>query len=513
MSEGAFDVIIIGTGLTESITAVAHLDTNPYYGGDEASLSLDEYVDWVTKQNQNSFSSISALNAYRQYSITLCPSVIPATGPLISSLVASGVSRYGGFRLIEQIGVYSENKVKPVPASKEDIFKDKSISLLEKRRLMRFLVFASGDFEGKPEMEGKEDIPFIEFLKTGPFALNAEMAETITYALSFCILPSGASTTSKHQTGPALHRLRRYLRSAGRYGPSPFLIGHYGSSGEIAQGFCRTAAVSGGVYILGKPIASITRNADSEDSTYTVKLEDFPEPITCDLIISSASRLPAGVAEAEMNLLSASIARCICIIDKPLSFAPPKQSTSDQVVEPAGEGENETPSPSAPALDTGVLVFPPSSLPNGSDSAAGTMSVPKGKCTFTIPGVQDPERLLKPYLDATLSLSLSSSSSSAATPVDPLFTSFYIQSPSSSSSAPSPSAIPNMQELGRRSCGGCREVFWKGVEVLKSRKGRKASEEAVSGEGMKEGEFGVEINIESFWPSIGSDVDEDGDDD
>jgi GDP dissociation inhibitor len=40
-------------------------------------------------------------------------------------------------------------------------------------------------------------------------------------------------------TLPALKRLRGFLRSAGRYGNSPFLIGHYGGLGELAQGFCR----------------------------------------------------------------------------------------------------------------------------------------------------------------------------------------------------------------------------------------------------------------------------------
>lgn len=295
--------------------------------------------------------------------------------------------------------------MKTVPGSKEDIFKDKTISLVDKRRLMRFLVFASGDFEERPELEGNAERPFIEFLKHS-FSLNQEMAETIAYALSHCSLPSGMSvhvpypTSSSRfifildQTGPALQRLRRYLRSAGRYGASPFLIGHYGSSGEIAQGFCRTAAVAGGVYILGKTISSITRNPDSSASKYTVTLSYFPESITCDLLISPQSRLPETLAESEVlgaekvssafptplaESSPASIARCICIIDKPLSFAPKMESSAETEV---GDAEG------APALDTGILVFPPSSLSEGSSTSSvtalivgeGTMSAPKGKC-------------------------------------------------------------------------------------------------------------------------------------
>ncbi|QRW15741.1 Rab proteins geranylgeranyltransferase component A [Rhizoctonia solani] len=62
------------------------------------------------------------------------------------------------------------------------------------------------------------------------------------------------------QTLPALVRTRTYLRSVGRYGPSPFLIGHYGGAGELAQGFCRTCAVQGGTYVLGRKVLEVTRH-------------------------------------------------------------------------------------------------------------------------------------------------------------------------------------------------------------------------------------------------------------
>jgi Rab proteins geranylgeranyltransferase component A len=462
------------------------LDSNPYYGDNEASLTLDEYADW-TRQTSSEFTSFSPpssdkdiLPNSRQYSISLSPSVIPATGPLISSLIGSGVSRYGGFRLVEQVAVCDLNgKVKTVPGSKEDVFKDKSISLLDKRRLMRFLVFASaeGDLADKEELRGKGDMPFIEFLKT-TFSLNPEISETIAYAMSFCILPSD-------ETLPALHRLRRYLRSSGRYGSSPFLVGHYGSSGEIAQGFCRSAAVAGGVYILGKSISSITRTNNSESRTYSITLSDFPESITCNLIISSENRLPSApvfqdaeaerkkakeirsrfpfpteskaeaglggdneAVEVEQEVDAIAIVRCICIIDQPLSFAPTSSSSESGSEETEAEGSAASP----PTLDTGILVFPPASP--GSSAAAvtaliageGTMSVPRGKWIIYLstPVVSqhsnpDPEKLLRPYMEAVLLLSSSSPSTTEASsasnadaaperkPIVPLFTSFYIQ--------------------------------------------------------------------------------------
>lgn len=127
----------------------------------------------------------------RAYSISLSPSLIPSTGPLIDALVSSGVARYGGFRLIERVYVYDPSgTVKPVPGSKEDVFKNKEISLLDKRRLMRFLMFAAGEFEDKKELEGQTETPFPEYLKA-VFSLNDEMTNAIAYALAYCLSPSG----------------------------------------------------------------------------------------------------------------------------------------------------------------------------------------------------------------------------------------------------------------------------------------------------------------------------------
>jgi RAB protein geranylgeranyltransferase component A len=174
------------SALSKAGVKVAHLDNNQYYGGDEASLTLDELARWADSRSAPSENS-EKLSSYlvaqrakftsvsrsplvpdhpRHYSISLAPSLILSVGPLISSLVASGVSRYGGYRLLERVGIYSSNGgLQNVPGSKEDVFKS-SLSLLEKRRLMRFLIFASGDFESSKEFQGQEQTPFHDFLQS-----------------------------------------------------------------------------------------------------------------------------------------------------------------------------------------------------------------------------------------------------------------------------------------------------------------------------------------------------------
>ncbi|KAF5321195.1 hypothetical protein D9619_000865 [Psilocybe cf. subviscida] len=515
MEESQFDVAILGTGLVNSITAaalskagykVAHIDSNAYYGDEEASLSLEEVVKWadsrtsapLTSRFQRISRSANVPSQSRQYSICLLPTIIPSVGPLISSLVSSGVAKYSGFKLLESVSIYdSPGKVKSVPGSKEDIFKNKQISLIEKRRLMRFLTFAAGDFEDKKELECKADVPFLDFLRT-TFSLSEEIASIITYALAFCMSPN-------EPTLPTLVRLRKYLRSGGRYGPSPFLIGHYGGIGDIAQGFCRASAVSGGVYILGRKVTSISpfdpskvaktsqkTEADSTDSNtaegdtskrafkYSIDLEDFPDTLSCNLIISTPSYISQDLASSARHLPTpsrlsfidfqsdvAAIARCIAIVDQALNLrttettSAPELEPETEVTDATGSAEDDPTQEPVPKrednpVDTAVLVLPPSSVEGGSTTHAatalvngeGSLSTPAGKWlvyfALPLPTIPDesvsPETLLRPYLDALLSLA-------SSPPLTPLFTAFYLEVPKSArqvtpdvQSAPAPSS-------------------------------------------------------------------------
>ncbi|KAI0693488.1 GDP dissociation inhibitor-domain-containing protein [Cytidiella melzeri] len=539
------DVVVLGTGLSASITAaalskagykVAHLDANPYYGGDDASLSLDELVAWADERATESidaspylaaqkkqFSGISYSGALppqsRQYAVSLHPTIIPSIGPLIDSLIASGVSRYGGFKLLERVAIFdSPGLVKPVPGSKEDVFKNKKLTLLQKRRLMRFLMFAGGEFEDKPELQGSEHLPFAEFL-TARFSLDAEAVQVIVYALAFCVCYTDP-------TLPALQRVRRYLRSTGRYGASSFLVGHYGGLGEIAQGFCRTSAVGGTTYILGRRILSIDSTPSPEMSSrkYTIRLEDLDEELRCDVLVTSPGYCQDGdsaAAAAEVppdGDTSYSFARCVAIIDRPILLSTSAIEASDvpsevpdDVVAATLETER---SPTSVEVDTAVLVFPPSSLDAGSSNTSvsvlitgeGSQSTPRGKwilyITLPLPNNQSisqtPEQLLRPYLHATLRLA-SPESSDSLDVVEPLFTLFYMQHPASGPSKPSSSILravsyaPHLPEIADSAVTNAEGIFWDVIKSLKA-VGRhpERNDEVDRGES----------DVESFWPPL-----------
>ncbi|KAF5363533.1 hypothetical protein D9756_000567 [Leucocoprinus leucothites] len=473
MEDSKFDVIILGTGLTESIVAaalskwgfrVAHIDQNPYYGGEEASLTLEEFAKWI-----DSISSTSGRFSHgtrsgtvppyaRHYSICLCPTINPALGSFVDALIQSGVSKYSGFRLLERVAVYDgTGAFRAVPGSKEDVFKNKDISLIQKRRLMRFLTFAVGDFEQSSELQGKHDLPFTDFLDS-VFSLSHELVTVITYALAYSSQPIDSTIS-------VLPRIRRYLRSVGRYGTSPFLVGHYGGVGEISQGFCRTAAVNGAVYILGRQITSISTYSPSARTSetqptltdtspkpyhYSVTLEDIPECLHARAILSSPSYIPdqmnnqsqcpAITPPFRASYTPTCAVRCIAIIEHSILLHPPAPENNDVNDDDSGDEDGgddqpeEEEGPIDKALDTAVLVFPPNSLNGGSpDSSAvvlmtgeGTLSAPKGKYILYIylpvfsNGPAHASQMLEPYLNAVLRLGREE-------PQTPLFTAFYTE--------------------------------------------------------------------------------------
>ena len=204
-------------------------------------------------------------------------------------------------------------------------------------------------------------------------------------------------------TLPAMIRLRSYLRSSGRYGASPFLVGHYGGLGEIAQGFCRVSAVNGGVYILDKNAEKITPPLQDSGGKFVVELDEFPEPLTADILVATLDQLPVELHPPAPAVSLSVIARCIIVIDKPIPFPPllssgedpgddepepvPAAVESDDTGGATSRSTQSGTSVESSPIDTSVIIFPPSSVKGGSSTraaqifitGAGTLSAPQGK--------------------------------------------------------------------------------------------------------------------------------------
>jgi RAB protein geranylgeranyltransferase component A len=230
-----YDFALLGTSLPLSILSAAlsragysvlHIDENDHYGGPWSSLTLLELIEWSSNtalhQSQGRFDvsitfpafasstkeekdvpppELAALN--RHFSISLAPTIVPCAGPTIDVLIRSKVASYCTFRLLQKTSVYSATSaenwpLRKVPSSKEDIFKDKTLSLIDKRRLMKLLQQAVPDQDSTAEGESSASAAstsggtFFDYLLSKEGAnLSPELAKSVAYGVALCSSQQG----------------------------------------------------------------------------------------------------------------------------------------------------------------------------------------------------------------------------------------------------------------------------------------------------------------------------------
>lgn len=209
-----FDLVVIGTGLPQSVIAAAassagksvlHLDSNSFYGSHFSSLTLDEFSSFLTSQSAMSSShpgpppspaadsadyvafdfkrrpmysdveitshSSDPLEHSRKFNLDVSsPRVLFCADAAVNLMLKSGASHYLEFKNIDASFVCdADGRFSTVPDSRAAIFKDRSLSLTEKNQLMRFFKLVQGHLDASNDAYSRisdEDLesPFVEFL-------------------------------------------------------------------------------------------------------------------------------------------------------------------------------------------------------------------------------------------------------------------------------------------------------------------------------------------------------------
>ncbi|PRW45613.1 rab s geranylgeranyltransferase component A 2 [Chlorella sorokiniana] len=453
-----FDLVVIGTGLPESIVAAAaakagrsvlQLDPCAHYGGAWASLRLNELetllqpagdtaaaaaaeangsglvadgaasssgssdagADAAERQAEAAAAAAAAgiagaevwrrpgaeLGAVQQYSLDLAPKVMYGAGPTIHLLLGSGAHHYLEFKLVQ--GSYmletppaganpsAAAQMRSVPSSRADVFKDRQLSPLQKRSLMRFLKAAAEALEGEgPLKDAFDEQPITALLEQQ--GLDRQLQQSLLYGVlldeGVCPVSNpGSSSGSSGGTGgssggtaepghaavtqqrPAqqqqqqqgmtaaegLEQLRLFVQSAGRYGPDtgPFLTPLYGC-GELPQAFCRSAAVAGAVQVLRCGIEGLS----FDEHTFSCDGVELTggQIIRCQQLAAGAPALHEWLATFQPAAATRRTRRCCAILDGP---PVPGEQQSLVAVLPAsgssgsgGSGSNGGSSPAVP---------------------------------------------------------------------------------------------------------------------------------------------------------------------
>ncbi|XP_041995229.1 rab escort protein 1-like [Salvia splendens] len=386
-----FDLIVVGTGLPESIIAAAssaagktvlHLDPNPFYGTHSASLPLDDFISFLRSQSQSpspspspsqpplqtsdddssvplgtrrlysdlEIKSLSSepLDNSRKFSLDLvAPRAFLCADSMIELILKTGINQYMEFKSVDASFVSSgEGKLESVPDSRSAIFKSRSLLGPEKYQLMNFFKHVQGIFANGSEED--LEIPFVEFLtKRG---LSQKLKSIILYTIAWADHDQENLELCKDviSTKSGINRLALYHSSIGRFPNANGAVIYpiYGQ-GELSQAFCRRAAVKGCIYVLRMPVIALLMDKDGR--TYQgVRLASGQELISPQLILAPSFAIPTTSPRAVEVKISndkspsdaeGKVARGICIAKnsiKPeaancLVFFPPRSLYPEQI--------------------------------------------------------------------------------------------------------------------------------------------------------------------------------------
>lgn len=312
MSE-KYDVIILGTGLTECILSgifsvegkkVLHVDRQKYYGGETASLDLKQLHQKFNK-DLNNLKNFKGKE--KEWCIDIESKFLMANGELTKILVHTDVTRYISFKQIAGSYVYRNGIVAKLPSNNTEALKSSLMGMFEKRRMKKFLEFITNYKEEDITTHCKIDLNKSNMRDVYEnFNLENGTKDFIGHGMALW-------SNDDYLDKPAkltYERILLYINSITKYGKSPYIYPMYGLS-ELPQGFARLSAIYGGTYMLDTPIEKVLYyEDDSKKFRGIVTREGTAE---APIIISDPSYFPDLVKKNAQRII-----RAICILDHPI---------------------------------------------------------------------------------------------------------------------------------------------------------------------------------------------------
>lgn len=326
-----YDTIVLGTGLKECILSgllsangktVLHMDRNNYYGGESASLSLEQLYQKF-KPDQKIPED---LGRSRDYNVDLCPKFIMACGDLVKVLLHTKVTRYLEFRSVAGSFVYKESKIHKVPSTAGEAMATSLMGMFQKRYFRNYLNWVNAyDVNDQKTWDGLDARAATNAQVFKKFGLDDNGINFIGHAMA---LYSDDAYLEKPSL-ECLERVKLYAYSVTRYGNSPYIYPVYGLGG-LPEGFSRLCAIHGGVYMLNKPIEEILYHEDGK-----VKgVRSQGEVAYCRKLLAD----PSYFLDTNKIRKTGQVARCICILNHPIDNT--DNADSCQIIIPAAQLEN-----------------------------------------------------------------------------------------------------------------------------------------------------------------------------
>ncbi|RNF13999.1 putative rab-GDP dissociation inhibitor [Trypanosoma conorhini] len=307
--EETYDAIVCGTGLTECVLSgllsvngykVLHVDRNPYYGGESASLNLEQLY-----KKFNKGAPPASLGRSHLYNVDLIPKVLMCAGELVEILRSTVIDRYNmEFMLIDNSFVLKDNRIAKVPATATEALTSPLMGFFEKRKAAKLFQFM-GNYDPKdPSTHKKYNLQTMTMAQLyKEFGIGNDTIDFVGHAVAL-------HTNDDYMQRPALDTVMRcklYEKSFNMYATSPYVYPLYGS-GELPQAFSRLCAVYGGTYMLQTPVTKVHFN---EQGVFE-SIESDGKRAYAKLILGDPSYFPDRVKPC------GKVVRCIAIMNHPI---------------------------------------------------------------------------------------------------------------------------------------------------------------------------------------------------
>ncbi|KAF7458148.1 Rab GDP dissociation inhibitor [Cryptosporidium felis] len=376
-NEDTWDVLIIGTGVIESVIAsglslrgysVLVIDSNATYGGIMNTVKFPAIHDWLSDSPKHispcfevsSFSekeldpiaytslSEAELEGLSRIYIDLVPKVLFSRGNLVNLIISCGISGYLDFQGIEDV-FYAEKAeqgsatLTRTPYSKKDIFASSDLGLVEKRQIMRLFGGISDVLEIS-KIENKMDLDFVsDPFRTPAYISNAQNRPTPRrpelssfsdfqdhWRLSDRVMDLVRYNVvfNSHYQNDLYDWERDFVKyfsllisSLNQHGciGTPFLYPNYGTC-DLAQSFSRLAAVKGSTQRLGTSISRVSRQEDNSWEVYLEPGNSNLEKTRCKLLLGSLNSVSTHFERdlRRIDLVENKVLCCFLILTQPL---------------------------------------------------------------------------------------------------------------------------------------------------------------------------------------------------
>jgi len=363
--------LVLGTGMYESLLSAAlayksyssiNFDLDTSYSAAIKTCSIKEYIQLFTSVYPANKNHIFRVMDYqttiqdeekgklRGFNIDLQPRFLYSSSLTVNKMIEAGMDKYMDFRAISGVFFFDEDSSKFVkmPVNKGEIFASGALSILEKRKLFKFLhtctsiskvlsnseidINSTSDFDKDLKIDDDlmKDIVaiknehFLKFLDL--MGISGKLANLLLFVIANYNFNIEDSKEKEHflTTQDFITRIEKFIKSMGIHSNYPYLYTNYGTS-DVPQGFSRASAVNASIFILNPQLdlkkIAFSSGEDSEGNKYSARLKTEmvgeKEHLTSEVAVLNKDYLNLidGFEDKEIQLETKALLRVTLIVE------------------------------------------------------------------------------------------------------------------------------------------------------------------------------------------------------